>query len=145
MRWIIREIGWVIIMIVSIAALALMYEIVSADTTIETGSQYPIKQMEATAYCNPTGNKTYSGTRTTEGLTIAGRKEDVGKCAAVWLVGDDGKLGEFLGYYIVQDTGYGSTGEIQRGERVDIYMDSYDACIQFGLRQVYVQLVEGVG
>lgn len=119
---------------------------IEAENTIpDSGIKYPLELKEATAYTNPHGNLTYSETETIEGITLAGRVEDIGKVAAIYIANDDGSIGEFLGYYTFQDTGYGSNGEIPRGERVDIYMDNYDHAIQFGEKMVYVQIIDGEG
>lgn len=130
--------GFIAVIAAAFLSLVVMYEIVD-------GKEYPLKSMEATAYCNPQGNLTYSETETVEGITIAGRVEDIGKVAAVYMRNPDGTIGSFLGYYTFQDTGYGSNGEIPRGERIDIYMEDYGRCMSFGVQDVYVQIIEGKG
>lgn len=116
-----------------------------ADINNETGSSYPLKPIEATAYCNPNGNLTYSETPTIEGRTIAGRVEDIGKVGVVYSRNPDGSIGDFIGIYEFQDTGWGENGEIPAGTRVDIYMEDYDRCISFGEQDVYIQIIEGKG
>lgn len=150
--------GWIGLVLFVILMLAVGYKIVdrpeeiNAESAVKTGSKYEPERKYSTGYVNPNNNPTFSGKPTVEGITIAGREEDIGKVAAVYLVGDDGGLGEFVGYYIFQDTGYGKAsqkypgkGTIQTGECVDIYYDDYDTAIQWGEKQVWVQIIDGVG
>ena len=58
-------------------------------------------------------------------------------------INDDGKPGEFLGWYEILDTG-GNEG-IRNGSVLDIWMPTYEECIQFGRKDVLVVFVEGVG
>ena len=92
----------------------------------------------ATAYCL-TG-KTASGTQTTEGRTVAGRRADFGKPVHIWLDDGDGiiKTENYLGSYVIEDTG----GEnIQAGRVLDIYMENEQDCKQFGGRKI-IYIVE---
>jgi hypothetical protein len=59
----------------------------------------------ATAYCL-TGT-TVSGTYTTEGRTVAGRRADFGKTVHIWLDDGDGqiKTENYIGTYVIEDTG----------------------------------------
>lgn len=137
-----------------IVAMIAMWRIVDVDgeAAWPTGSKYEPERKYATAYVNPNGNLTASGKPTVEGITIAGRPEDLGKVAAVYFLDEDGGIGEFVGYYTFQDTGYGKAskkysgkGTIQTGECVDIYFDDYDTAIQWGEKQVWVQIIPGEG
>ena len=94
----------------------------------------------ATAYCL-TGT-TASGTQTTEGRTVAGKRAWFGKTIHIWL--DDGsgetKPENFIGTYIVEDTG----GEpIKAGRVIDIYMPKEADCKEFGGRRILYELEEG--
>lgn len=108
--------------------------------------------VEASAYCNPNGNKTANGSETIDGLTLAAKKEWLGYTAALYFCNEDGSVGELIGYREITDTGYGrdstlypGKGTIQTGECVDIYMESRDDCIKWGRRKIYIQLIWAEG
>lgn len=98
-------------------------------------------KTEATAYCI-TG-KTATGTYTQEGRTAAGRPEWFGKTLIIWI--DDGsgqiKAENYIGTYVCEDTG----GEKVRNGVLDIYIKDYDRAMQFGRKQVIVQLISAEG
>ena len=100
-------------------------------------------RAECTAYCN--SGITASGKPTVEGLTLGGAPEWIGCMAVLYEVDDDGTIGDFIGLYEVMDTGWGRDGDALRGETVDMFMEDYDACIQWGRRDVYVQIIDGKG
>ena len=91
----------------------------------------------ATAYCL-TGT-TASGTYTTEYRTVAGKREWFGRGIHIWLDDGDGiqKPENYLGYYIVEDTG---GRPIREGRVIDIYMPEYEDCKQFGGRRIIYEL-----
>lgn len=87
-----------------------------------------LKRVRCTCYCEP--GITASGHHTHEGI-IAGRKQDLGKVAAIYAIAEDGGIGEFIGYFEFMDTGAGmdSDGDgkgdtIIRGKSVDIFKNS---------------------
>lgn len=98
---------------------------------------------ECTAYCD--SGITASGKPTVEGLTLGGAPEWIGCMAVLYEVDADGSIGDFIGLYEVMDTGWGRDGDALRGETVDMFMEDYDACIQWGRRDVYVQIIDGKG
>ena len=105
-------------------------------------------RTEATAYCNPKGNPTKSGNPTVEGVTLGGKKEWLGQTVAIFFVDENGEPGEFYGFRVFQDTGYGEPSEkylgmgtSETGEVVDVYMDSYDDCMEWGRKQVYLMFM----
>ena len=100
-------------------------------------------RAECTAYCD--SGITASGKPTVEGLTLGGSPEWIGCMAVLYEVDDDGTIGDFIGLYEVMDTGWGRDGDALRGETVDMFMEDYDACIQWGRRDVYVQIIDGKG
>ena len=100
-------------------------------------------RAECTAYCD--SGITASGKPTVEGLTLGGAPEWIGCMAVLYEVDDDGTIGDFIGLYEVMDTGWGRDGDALRGETVDMFMEDYDACIQWGRRDVYVQIIDGKG
>ena len=100
-------------------------------------------RAECTAYCD--SGITASGKPTVEGITLGGAPEWIGCMAVLYEVDDDGTIGDFIGLYEVMDTGWGRDGDALRGETVDMFMEDYDACIQWGRRDVYVQIIDGKG
>ena len=100
-------------------------------------------RAECTAYCD--SGITASGKPTVQGLTLGGAPEWIGCMAVLYEVDDDGGIGDFIGLYEVMDTGWGRDGDALRGETVDIFMEDYDACIQWGRRDLYVQIIDGKG
>lgn len=99
--------------------------------------------VECTAYCDE--GITASGKHTVEGLTIAGAREWIGCAAILYEVNENGSIGDMIGIWEFTDTGYGRDGDIPRGETVDIYLEDYDACIEWGRQEVYLQVVRGEG
>ena len=83
-------------------------------------------EYELTAY-TWTGNKCADGVYPCEGVTVASNDSNLWH-KTIYIEG----YGEFF----VHDTGGMSKNVI------DIYMDSYDACIQFGRRKADVYIIE---
>lgn len=84
---------------------------------------------------------TSTGIKPIVGITVAGAKEWENCTVTINECNEDGSVGAFVGYFIVQDTGYGRDGDIRRGETIDIFMNTYDECMQYGRRDVYIQLI----
>lgn len=108
--------------------------------------------VESTGYSNPAGNPTYSGKETIEGITIAAKKEWIGSVVALYTKTQGGGIGDFIGYRQVTDTGYGhdstvypGRGTIETGETVDLFFQSTDDAINYGSREVYIQVIPGKG
>lgn len=125
---------------------------------------------QVTAYCEP-GRLTATGSDAQEGI-VAAPPEWIGKVAAVYLVTPDGKIGEFLGYFPIKDTGYGHSiagasgynseilkneipGTVETGITLDFRQKSDRECRDF-MRltftgegstgsQVWAQIIEGNG
>jgi len=97
---------------------------------------------------------TMASGRTTFSGAIAGRKEWLGKVAALYKV-EDGKIGEFLGYYEFLDTGAGmdSDGDgkgdtIRNGYSVDVWqptMSDAREWIRNNGDYVFMQIIDGKG
>lgn len=119
---------------------------------IQSNAQEDLKRIRCTCYVEP--GTTASGHYTHEGV-IAGRKEDLGKVAAIYAINEDGSIGEFLGYYDFYDTGAGmdSDGDgvgdtIRTGKSVDVFKDSMGSARQW-IRQhgdyVYIKIIDAQG
>lgn len=102
----------------------------------------PYMRVSSTAYCNPKGNKTADCSNTIAGLTLAGKKEWLGKGCYIYNVAEDGSIGSCRGYYEFHDTGWGRDGDILRGETVDIYMTTKDECVTYGRQDIYILFVD---
>jgi len=90
----------------------------------------------ATAYCpcerccgSGASGITASGARPREGVTIA----------ADWEILPEGTIIEIegIGYRLVQDT-----GSLIKGHRIDIYFDSHEEALEFGVQEVKVRVVK---
>lgn len=118
-------------------------------------AQPSMRQVTATAYYDAYGHgHGADGRPLVEGLTIAGRAEDLGKTALLY--DEDMRL---IGIYEFRDTGYGkatgrgqsrifrgrSMGDIESGETVDIYFSTKAKCRAWGRRKVYLQIVDAKG
>lgn len=97
---------------------------------------------------------TKSGKITRHGVA-AGKVEWLGKVGALYQVDEDGKLGDFIGYYEFLDTGAGidldgdgKGDSIRWGESIDIWQDS-DASLKEWVENygdyVYLLLIDGKG
>lgn len=89
-------------------------------------------QMKATAYC--INGTTATGTQTRVGVA-ASKREWFGKTVRVYADDGTGKSAELIGTYVIEDTG---GKPIRSGKVIDIWMPTYDECIQFGRRSVIV-------
>lgn len=122
---------------------------------VEAKSEPTLRQITATAYYDSYGHgKGADGRKLVDGLTIAGRVEDLGKTAVLY--DEDMRL---IGIYEFRDTGYGratgkgksqilrgkTKGDIETGECVDIYMSTRAKCNEWGRRKVYIQIVNAKG
>lgn len=89
---------------------------------------------KATAYC--TGTVTSTGRRAQPGVVAVNPKQ-IPYGTKLYIVSSDGKW--IYGYAIAGDTG----GFIYNSSTVvDLYMRSYDACVQFGRRNVDIYVLE---
>lgn len=78
---------------------------------------------------------------------IAGGKPDWYGCAvAIYQTNDDGEMGDFIGWWEIEDTGSAKT--IQNGTSIDLYQytleECYDWVSQYG-DYVYIQLIRAEG
>lgn len=135
--------------VVFAAALALGNSVQAADETVQSQPEVskvseevfenpygePF-QIKATAYCSCTeccGHDhgiTKSGRPAIEGLTVASNLY-YGKTIVMY----DEDM-NFLGFYEVMDTGT---------DHIDIYMESHEAALEFGVHYYYIQVIDAVG
>ena len=94
-----------------------------------------VRTMKATAYhCNEPGlgTLTASGTTVHWGVVAVDRRV-IPLGTKLYIVSNDGYC--VYGFAIAEDTGV-------RGERVDLYMNSIEECIQFGVRNCTVYILD---
>lgn len=97
---------------------------VAEETTVASGDGY-LGNYELTAY-TWTGNPCASGVYPEDGITVASNTIPLG--TKIYIEG--------IGERTVQDTG-GMSGGV-----IDIYMDNYNDCIQFGRQSAEVYILE---
>ena len=90
--------------------------------------------FESTAY-TWTGYPTASGKWPREGVTIAVDPDVIPLGSAVMIWGEDG---EWMGIYEAQDT-----GRLIRGRIIDLYIQDYAECIEYGRQTIYVRVIPG--
>lgn len=111
-----------------------------------------ILEIRCTCYCEH--GITASGHYTRNGI-IAGKKDYIGKTAALYKIDDNGELGEFIGYFEFLDTGAGidTDGDgigdsIKNGKSIDVYRDSLEDAktwiSQYG-DYVYIKIIDSAG
>lgn len=103
-----------------------------------------------------TGNRCADGSWPKVGVSVAGKREWLGKTAILHAVDEEtGDIGEFIGYFEFTDTGAGidtdGDGEgdsIRNGTSIDIYRETLDGCYEW-IREygdyVYMQIVDAKG
>lgn len=96
-------------------------------------------QVESTAYCH--GEVTASGHEVRPGIA-AGKPEWIGLTCLVY-EDDEGGPGKLLGIYEILDTG--GDRRIVGGTCIDVYIPDYDACREYGRRNVWIQLIKAEG
>lgn len=108
-------------------------EVVTEDPAVETtddDSMLYLGEFDAVAYYG--GSCTATGTTPTPGRTIAVDPNVIPYGTTVYI-----ESPSLCGYYVAEDCG----GEIQ-GYIIDIYMGSYDECVQWGRRSVSIYITE---
>lgn len=106
-------------------------------------SDEPYK-IRTTCYL-PTGNRCANGDYPTEGLTVAFRREDIGKTAILYECNKDGTCGLLIGFFEIEDTG---GYYIRTGRRIDVFrnnMANARAWIKRYGDYTYAQIVNSEG
>lgn len=109
----------------------------SGTITLENGEVLTFKNamtMKGTAYTSggKVGSITASGTPVHVGV-VAVDKKVMPLGTKVYVVSNDGKY--VYGFAVAEDTGV-------RGNVIDLYMDTYNECVQFGVRQCTVYILD---
>ena len=109
----------------------------SGTITLENGEVLTFNNaltMKGTAYTSggKVGSITASGTQVHVGVVAVDRKV-MPLGTKVYVVSNDGKY--VYGFAVAEDTGV-------RGNVIDLYMDTYNECVQFGVRQCTVYILD---
>lgn len=109
----------------------------SGTITLENGEVLTFKEartMKGTAYTKggSIGSRTASGTAVHVGV-VAVDKSVLPLDTKVYVVSNDGDY--VYGFAVAEDTGV-------RGNMIDLYMDTYRECIQFGVRECTVYVLD---
>ena len=141
--------GLIVFVLIVIGALMLSKPVRAAEYQLE------LRLIDSTAYWDSYGHGHGSdGRKLVEGLTIAGRPEDLGKTALIYDINK-----RLIGIYEFRDVGYGqptgigkskvlkgqTKGTIETGQCIDIYFKTYQQCKSWGRRKVYIQIVRAEG
>lgn len=119
---------------------------VNSEASEEPQNEPEFIEVESTAYYNKYNRKCADGTEPTYGV-LAGKIEWLGKTVDLYNCNK-----EYVGEFTFHDTGYGqstghgssrvlkgrSLGTIETGECIDIFMSTYEQCINYGRRKVYI-------
>lgn len=90
--------------------------------------------FESTAYCE-TGDPTACGKWPRDSVTVAVDPDVIplGSAVMIW-----DEAGEWMGIYEAQDT-----GRLIKGRIIDLYIQDYASCIEYGRQTIYVRVVPG--
>ena len=105
---------------------------------IEEPTEPVLIKMEATAYY--TGTICYeNGSKPIPYQTCGSAKKYIGSVFKIY-EDIDGVKGEMIGVYYCNDTG--SDSRIIDGTVVDLFMTDYETCMEWGRRDVWVEIVK---
>ena len=94
--------------------------------------------MEATAYCH--GTVTATGTRPTVGRTVAADTRMLPYGTKLVIDGVPGYVVEDCGNYWSDERSHTGYYKHIRGNRIDLFVSDYETAIQFGRREVIVEI-----
>lgn len=121
-----------VILVLALIACPTQTAIEPASPVQEPSRGERVLTCEATAYCY--GYITKTGTSPKEGRTIAVDPEVIPLNSEVYVSCESWP--EVNGWYIAEDT-----GGVIKGNIIDVYLQDYDTCLQFGRRQVEVRVL----
>lgn len=121
---------------------------------LNTNACAPGSLMKIRCTCYTDSGITASGEVTRDGI-MAGKREWLGKVAALYRYNADGSVGEFIGYYEFLDTGAGidTDGDgrgdsIKKGLSVDVWKET-DAEVKDWIAEygdyVYIEIIDAEG
>lgn len=119
-------------------------------------SEAPMILVSSTAYYDEYNRNSASMRELVEGKSIAGKVAWLNRSVNIYTCNSDGTVGEFIGTYKFDDTGYGAEsgvgeskildgktiGTIENGTCIDFYFNTESKCVEYGRRSVYIQFID---
>lgn len=119
-------------------------------------TEAPMLLVSSTAYYDKYNRHSASMRELIEGHSIAGKVSWLNRSVNIYKCNSDGTVGEFMGTYTFDDTGYGAEsgvgeskilegrtiGTIENGTCIDFFFDTEAECVEYGRRNVYIQFID---
>lgn len=119
-------------------------------------TEAPMLLVSSTAYYDEYNRHSASMRELIEGHSIAGKVSWLNRSVNIYKCNSDGTVGEFMGTYTFDDTGYGAesgygqskilegrtVGTIENGACIDFFFDTEAECVDYGRRNIYIQFID---
>lgn len=119
-------------------------------------TEAPMLLVSSTAYYDEYNRHSASMRELIEGHSIAGKVSWLNRSVNIYKCNSDGTVGDFIGTYTFDDTGYGAesgigeskilegrtVGTIENGTCIDFFFDTEAECVDYGRRNVYIQFID---
>lgn len=119
-------------------------------------TEAPMLLVSSTAYYDEYNRHSASMRELIEGHSIAGKVSWLNRSVNIYKCNSDGTVGEFMGTYTFDDTGYGAesgvgeskilegrtVGTIENGTCIDFFFDTKAECVDYGRRNIYIQFID---
>lgn len=119
-------------------------------------TEAPMLLVSSTAYYDEYNRHSASMRELIEGHSIAGKVSWLNRSVNIYKCSSDGTVGDFIGTYTFDDTGYGAesgigeskiledrtVGTIENGTCIDFFFDTEAECVDYGRRNVYIQFID---
>lgn len=119
-------------------------------------TEAPMLLVSSTAYYDEYNRHSASMREFIEGHSIAGKVSWLNRSVNIYKCNSDGTVGDFIGTYTFDDTGYGAesgigeskilegrtVGTIENGTCIDFFFDTEAECVDYGRRNIYIQFID---
>lgn len=119
-------------------------------------TEAPMLLVSSIAYYDEYNRHSASMRELIEGHSIAGKVSWLNRSVNIYKCNSDGTVGDFIGTYTFDDTGYGAesgigeskilegrtVGTIENGTCIDFFFDTETECVDYGRRNVYIQFID---
>lgn len=119
-------------------------------------TEAPMLLVSSTAYYDEYNRHSASMRELIEGHSIAGKVSWLNRSVNIYKCNSDGTVGDFIGTYTFDDTGYGAesgigeskilegrtVGTIENGTCIDFFFDTEEECVDYGRRNAYIQFID---
>ena len=119
-------------------------------------TEAPMLLVSSTAYYDEYNRHSASMRELIEGHSIAGKVSWLNRSVNIYKCNSDGTVGEFMGTYTFDDTGYGAesgvgeskilegrtVGTIENGTCIDFFFDTEAECVDYGRRNINIQFID---